>query len=47
MSRKKRFRVKQGQKNRRHERLKKLRAKKANIEEYFYNGRYIGPRNEK
>ncbi|MDB4349701.1 hypothetical protein OAA99_01970 [Omnitrophica bacterium] len=47
MSRKKRFQIKHKQRLRRHERLEELRKKNLNIIDFFYDGRYIGPRSEK
>ncbi len=43
----KQFKVKTKQKIKRRKRLVKLRAKSANIGEYFYDGHYIGPHRAK
>lgn len=47
MGRKKRFRIKQKQRQRRRQRLKRLRGKNLKINEYFLDGRYIGPKAER
>ncbi|MEE8359697.1 MAG: hypothetical protein V3S04_02075 [Candidatus Omnitrophota bacterium] len=43
MGRKKQFKIKTKQKIKRRKRREKLKAKSADIGEYFYDGHYIGP----
>ncbi len=47
MSTRKQFKIKQKQKLKRHKRLKKLKEKGAVVTDFFFNGRYIGPKAEK
>ena len=47
MGQKKQFQIGQQQRKRRRLRLKKLRAKSQNIQEFFCDGKYIGPSKEK
>jgi len=47
MGRKKQYKVKHKQKTKRHARVKKLRDKGVDLKEYYYDGKYIGPRSGK
>ena len=47
MSRRKRFKVKQKQKTKRKRRIGALRKKNLNLDDYYSDGVYIGPRGEK
>jgi len=47
MSTRKQFKIKQKQKVKRHKRLKRLKEKGAAVADFFFSGRYIGPKAEK